>query len=190
MSFVSLILIAFAMSTDAFAVAVARGASLKNPRFSHAIRTGALFGFVEGLTPMLGWLIGIGAAGFIAQWDHWVAFGLLLVLGLKMIHEGLQKPDEDEDAEPKGQAFWMMLLTAVATSIDAMAMGLGFAFVDVNILEAALMIGCATLVMVTLGIMLGQRLGALIGKRAELLGGLVLIVVGSLILREHLLGLA
>ncbi|MED5523697.1 manganese efflux pump MntP family protein [Gallaecimonas pentaromativorans] len=191
MSFVSLLFIAFAMSTDAFAVAVARGATLKHPHFGRAFRTGVLFGSVEAISPLIGWLIGIGAASYIVKWDHWLAFGLLLALGLKMIHEGLQKPEEGEEADDKAKrSRVMMLLTAVATSIDAMAIGLGFAFIDVNIFEASLLIGLATLTMVTFGIMLGQRLGAMIGKRAELLGGLVLIVVGSVILREHLLGLA
>ncbi|WP_115718563.1 manganese efflux pump MntP [Gallaecimonas mangrovi] len=189
MSFISLLLIAFAMSTDAFAVAVARGAALKKPHFSRALKTGLLFGSVEGLSPLIGWAIGIGAATFVLQWDHWVTFGLLLLLGLKMIHEGLQAPDEEETpAASDRRSKIMMVLTAVATSIDAMAIGLSFAFIKVSIIEAALMIGCATFVMVTIGIMLGQRLGALIGKRAELLGGLVLIIVGSVILYEHLSG--
>ncbi|WKE67280.1 manganese efflux pump MntP family protein [Gallaecimonas kandeliae] len=188
MSLFSLILIAFAMSTDAFAVALARGAALRHPRFSHALKDGLLFGLVEGLTPLLGWLLGVGAAGYIAEWDHWLAFGLLSALGAKMIHEGLQAPDTD--VEPRRRAIWLLLVTAMATSVDALVVGLGFAFVKVDILVASLLIGLATTLMVTLGLLVGRQLGSWLGKKAEVAGGLVLIVVGSLILRQHLLGLA
>ena len=187
MTFFSLVLIAFAMSTDAFAAAVARGASLRQPHFPQALKTGLLFGVVEGCTPLLGWFIGSRTSHLLAQWDHWIAFFLLLGLGLKMIHEGLQAPDTPR---PARRGVLMTLLTAIATSLDALVVGLGFAFIQVNIVVAATLIGLATMLMVTLGILIGQRLGALLGKRAEILGGLVLIVVGAVILREHLAGLA
>lgn len=127
------------------------------------------------------------ASKWVAQWDHWIAFTLLLVLGARMIHEGCSDDDE-EDAEagaPK-QSVVMLALTAVATSIDAMAVGVGLAFIDVNILEASLLIGLATTTMVTIGVMVGRVLGHLIGKRAEIIGGVVLIGVGAAILYEHL----
>ncbi|TWI55032.1 putative Mn2+ efflux pump MntP [Pseudomonas duriflava] len=172
------------MSTDAFAAAVGKGASLHNPRLSEALRTGLIFGTVEAITPVIGWAAGLAAAPFVQQWDHWIAFVLLLILGLRMIRAGFGAPEEEAE-KPCRHSFWLLVITAIATSIDALAVGVGLAFINVNILTAALAIGLATMTMVTLGVMLGRAIGALIGKRAEILGGFVLIGVGSLILYEH-----
>ncbi|QNA89633.1 manganese efflux pump MntP [Massilia sp. Dwa41.01b] len=177
--------LALAMSTDAFAAAVGKGAALQRPQLREALRTGAIFGVIEGLTPLLGWALGQAAAPYVQAWDHWIAFVLLGLLGLRMIHEGLQAPETGED-KPSSHGFWRLALTGMATSIDALIVGAGLAFIDANILVVAAAIGCATFVMVTIGVMLGRGLGALVGKRAELVGGLVLIVIGSLILYEHL----
>ncbi|WP_044527742.1 manganese efflux pump MntP [Herbaspirillum sp. B65] len=187
MNFPALVLLALAMSTDAFAAAIGKGAAMQKPRFLQALRIGLLFGVIEAITPLIGWFAGSVASKWVAQWDHWIAFTLLLVLGARMIHEGCSDDDE-EDAEagaPK-QSVVMLALTAVATSIDAMAVGVGLAFIDVNILEASLLIGLATTTMVTIGVMVGRVLGHLIGKRAEIIGGVVLIGVGAAILYEHL----
>lgn len=186
MSFISLVLIALAMSTDAFAAAIGKGAAMQKPHFFQALRIGILFGVIEAITPAIGWLIGSFATKWISEWDHWVAFTLLFVLGSRMIWEGFKQDDSQTDTTSKNQSFWMLSLTAVATSIDAMAVGVGLAFVNVSIVEAALMIGLATTIMVTVGILLGRVLGSIIGKRAEIMGGVVLIVVGSTILYEHL----
>ncbi|ALU87740.1 hypothetical protein RB25_23305 [Herbaspirillum rubrisubalbicans] len=187
MNFPALVLLALAMSTDAFAAAIGKGAAMQKPRLLQALRIGLLFGVIEAITPLIGWFAGSVASKWVAQWDHWIAFTLLLVLGARMIHEGCSDDDE-EDAEagaPK-QSVVMLALTAVATSIDAMAVGVGLAFIDVNILEASLLIGLATTTMVTIGVMVGRVLGHLIGKRAEIIGGVVLIGVGAAILYEHL----
>ncbi|RUO79990.1 hypothetical protein CWI84_08505 [Idiomarina tyrosinivorans] len=187
MHIVSLLFIALAMSTDAFAVAVGKGAALKTPRLSLALRTGLLFGVVEGSTPVIGWLLGRGASHWVSEWDHWIAFALLVGLGLRMIKESFSE-DDDEDDKPRAAhaSLPILLLTAVATSIDALAVGIGLAFVDVNIALAALLIGCATFIMVTIGIMLGRYIGGWVGKRAELVGGLVLIVIGASVLYQHI----
>jgi putative Mn2+ efflux pump MntP len=121
----------------------------------------------------------------VSAWDHWIAFVLLLVLGLKMAHEGMSAPEEEE-SKPESHSFWLLAITGFATSIDAMAVGVGLAFIDANIWVIAPAIGMATFTMVTFGVMVGRGIGAVVGKRAEVLGGLVLIVVGSLILYEHL----
>ncbi len=184
MGFVSLILLALAMSTDAFAAAIARGAAMERPTWMLALRTGLLFGMIEAVTPAIGWAMGSVAAAWIEDWDHWIAFTLLLVLGLRMVHAGLKSAQERDDTV-SDQSLVAVVLTAIATSIDAMAVGVGLAFVDVNILQAALMIGIATFTMVTLGVMLGKALGSVIGRRAEALGGLVLVCVGAAILYEH-----
>ncbi|TBV12417.1 manganese efflux pump MntP [Stutzerimonas kirkiae] len=187
MSLVSLVFLAFAMSTDAFAAAIGKGSSLHKPRLTEALRTGLIFGVIEAITPLVGWLIGQAASRFVVEWDHWVAFTLLLLLGLHMIHVGLQ-PDSEGEEKPSRHSFWLLAVTAFATSIDALAVGFSLAFVEVNIFVAALAIGLATTLMVTIGTMLGRVLGAVIGKRAEILGGVVLILVGSTILYEHLAG--
>ncbi|MER1941947.1 manganese efflux pump MntP [Castellaniella sp. FW104-16D08] len=187
MSFTSLVFLALAMSTDAFAAAIGKGAVMQKPRLFQALRIGLLFGIIEAITPVIGWAIGSIAAAWIAEWDHWIAFILLLVLGGRMIWEGAKTEDEAANIEePKDQSFVTLALTAVATSIDAMAVGVGLAFIEVSIVEAALLIGLATTIMVTIGIMVGRYLGSVIGKKAEILGGLVLIGVGAMILYEHL----
>ncbi|MEN2675148.1 manganese efflux pump MntP [Herbaspirillum huttiense] len=188
MNFPALLLLALAMSTDAFAAAIGKGAAMQKPRFLQALRIGLLFGVIEAITPLIGWFAGSVATKWVSEWDHWIAFVLLLVLGARMIREGLSDDDEEEEANatPQKQSVVMLALTAVATSIDAMAVGVGLAFIDVNILEAALLIGLATTTMVTIGVMVGRVLGHLIGKRAEIIGGVVLIGVGAAILYEHL----
>lgn len=190
MNFPSLLVLAFAMSTDAFAAAIGKGAALGRPKFLQALRIGLLFGVIEAITPLIGWVAGSVATKWVAQWDHWIAFVLLLVLGLRMIREGMGQDDDEAEvnAAPKQQSLPMLALTAVATSIDAMAVGVGLAFVDVSILEASLLIGLATTMMVTIGVMVGRALGAIVGKRAEIIGGVVLIGVGVVILVEHLAG--
>ncbi|MEA3193762.1 MAG: manganese efflux pump family protein [Betaproteobacteria bacterium] len=176
------------MSADAFAAAVGKGAAMHKPRFPEALRAGVIFGTIEGLTPVIGWLLGLAAAKYVTAWDHWIAFTVLGLLGLHMIYAGL-KPESGggaPDDAKRGQGFWSLAATGFATSIDAMAVGVGLAFLDVNIGIVALVIGLTTLVMVTLGIMLGRILGSLAGKRAEIVGGFVLIAIGAAILYEHL----
>jgi manganese efflux pump family protein len=185
MNIVSTLLLAFAMSTDAFAAAVGKGATLHKPRIREALRTGLIFGVIEALTPLVGWALGRAAAPFVASWDHWIAFGLLGILGLRMIRAGLRTPEEG-DVKPSSHSFWLLALTGFATSIDAMAVGVGLAFIDVNILSTAATIGVATMVMVTLGVMVGRFLGVVVGQKAEIVGGVILVGIGGAILAEHL----
>lgn len=185
MNIISTALLALAMSTDAFAAAIGKGAALHNPKLSEALRTGLIFGLIEAITPLIGWAVGSIAANYVATWDHWIAFALLSVLGLYIIYEGFQAPDLLAD-KPSKHSFIILAITAFATSIDAMAVGVSLAFIDVNIITTAAAIGLATFMMVTIGVMLGRMLGLLVGKRAEILGGVVLISIGSYILYEHL----
>lgn len=182
----SIALLALAMSTDAFAAAVGKGSALQRPRWREALRTGAIFGVIEALTPVVGWALGLAAASYVEAWDHWIAFVLLAGLGLRMVFAGFVSTDEDAQEKPHRHGFWLLALTGFATSIDAMVVGVGLAFLNVNILPVAAAIGLTTFVMVTFGVMVGKVLGALAGKRAEMLGGLVLIGIGSIILVEHL----
>jgi putative Mn2+ efflux pump MntP len=182
----SVLAIAFAMSTDAFAAAIAKGAALQRPSWREALRTGAIFGVIEAITPLVGWLIGSAAAKYASEWDHWIAFTLLAGLGARMVWAGLRSNDSDVDERPATHSFWVLALTGLATSIDALAVGVGLAFVDVHIGWVAVAIGTATFVMVAFGLMLGRVLGAVAGKRAEILGGLLLIGIGTAIVFEHL----
>jgi len=185
MSFLSTIILALAMSTDAFAAAVGKGMALHRPRLSEAVRTGLIFGIIEGLTPLIGWGLGTIAADFMADWDHWIAFTLLLVLGLVMIRKGLSNGGEEITPVVR-HSFWLLAATGFATSVDAMAVGVSLAFIDNNILITSAAIGCATMLMVTLGVMVGRIIGMVAGRWAEILGGLALIGIGSGILYEHL----
>ncbi|EJD6542950.1 manganese efflux pump MntP [Klebsiella pneumoniae] len=182
------ILLAFGMSMDAFAASIGKGATLHKPKFSEAVRTGLIFGAIETLTPLVGWGLGMLASQFILEWNHWIAFILLVFLGGRMIVEGF-RGDRDEACEaPHRHGFWLLVTTAFATSLDAMAVGVGLAFLQVSIVTTALAIGCATFIMSTLGMMVGRFIGPLLGKRAEILGGIVLIGIGSEILWSHFAG--
>lgn len=176
------------MSTDAFAAAIGKGAAMGRPHLREALRVGLIFGVIEAITPLVGWLLGKAAAQYVEAWDHWIAFVLLLGLGIHMILNGISDDEPDEEDNSGARSFWMLALTGMATSIDAAAIGVGMAFLDVNIGVVATVIGLCTFVMVTLGVMLGRALGSLAGKRAEIAGGVILILVGASILYEHLQG--
>lgn len=183
MSWYSLIFIGLAMSADAFAAALGQGAAMDRPRLVDALRIGLVFGVIEGITPLLGGWLGLVAKGHVEAWDHWIALALLGGLGAHMIHTGLASTPDD--AVPPSAAWWRVPLTGLATSIDAFAVGVGLAFVDVPIGVAAAVIGACTFAMVTFGVLVGRALGAPAGKRAEVLGGLILIFVGVGIAVEH-----
>ncbi|GAB7522344.1 manganese efflux pump MntP [Paraburkholderia sp. 2C] len=181
---VATLFLAFAMSTDAFAAAIGKGATLHRPNLREALKTGVIFGVIEALTPLAGWFLGRAAADYVTAWDHWIAFALLAVLGARMVFNGLA--NKMETSRPASHSFWLLALTGFATSIDAMAVGAGLAFVEVDIYSTATAIGLATMLMVTIGVMLGRVIGRVAGKRAEIAGGIVLIGVGSTILADHL----
>lgn len=187
MSLVSNTVLAFSMSADAFAAAIGKGMGMKKPRFREAIRIGAIFGIVETITPLIGWVLGTAASGFVTEVDHWIAFVILGLIGGKMIHESLRQEEEIRQKKKKeSHRVGILVLTAVGTSIDALAVGVTLAFLSVNIWVTAIMIGMATFLMATLGIMTGHYLGLRAGRVAEGLGGLCLIMVGTAILVEHL----
>ena len=186
MNAASTVLLALAMSTDAFAAAVGKGIALERPHWPEALRTGLIFGVIEASTPVIGWLVGSAAAVYVTAWDHWIAFALLGLLGVRMIIAGLRADEAVETAKPARHSFWLLAATGLATSIDAMAVGVGLAFLDVDILPVAATIGLTTFLLVSVGVMLGRVLGAIAGRRAEVLGGLLLIGIGSAILFEHL----
>ena len=181
---IPIILLAFSMSADAFAAALGKGAVLDRPRFGEALRTGLIFGTIEAITPVIGWAMGRAASRYIAAFDHWVAFGLLVTIGGKMIWDSFQR-DENEE-KPQRHTFLVLALTALGTSIDALAVGVTLALIGANILVNALAIGTATFTMTTTGVMAGRLLGSRFGKYAEAGGGIILIVIGGQILAQHL----
>lgn len=171
------------MSTDAFAAAVGRGASHR-PSWWSAVRAGAVFGVIEAITPLIGWSLGLLAAGFVESVDHWIAFVLLAVVGGKMIWEA-SRPSELNPA-PMWSGPWALIAIAVGTSIDAAAVGVGLAFLGASIWVIALSIGLTTFVLTTVGMLIGRAVGARFGKIAELIGGVALIALGTTILLAHL----
>ena len=189
MNLLTTILLALGMSVDAFAAALARGAGSLHYTWRQTVKTALIFGIVETITPIIGWLVGSMAQKFIAEYDHWLAFGLLLALGLKMIWGALHDDDDEAAAADKNRTDTTLLLTvitAIATSIDSMVVGVGLAFLDANIWLTALAIGTSTTIMAAVGLRLGRLLGQKIGSRAEMAGGVVLIGIGTFILLEHL----
>lgn len=178
-------ILSLSMSTDAFAAAVGRGAA-NRPAVKDAIKAGLVFGVIEAITPLIGWGLGLVAAGFVAQIDHWIAFTLLLIIGGKMIWEGAKTHDAQEEAAPRRSGPWALIATAIGTSIDAAAVGVGLAFIGVNIWVIAASIGFTTFVLTTIGMLIGKAVGTRFGKSAEIVGGVALIGLGTAILLEHL----
>lgn len=187
MSFLELFLIGVGLSMDAFAVAICQGLCMKKLNWRYATIIALFFGGFQALMPFIGWLLGSQFAGYIQNIDHWVAFVLLALIGGNMVREALS-PEEEETACAVDQKldYKQLLLMAIATSIDALAVGVTFAFLEVSILPAISIIGCTTFVLSIVGVAVGNFFGARYKKRAELSGGIILILLGVKILLEHL----
>lgn len=179
--------LAFSMSADACAAAMARGASTR-PSLRNAVKSGLVFGSIEAVTPLLGWAVGLAASRYVAAVDHWVAFILLGIVGGKMALESLRRLGRAEELgqeTPNHAGLLTLILTAIATSIDAAAVGVTLALVNVNIVSVALAIGATTFTLATAGLLVGRAFGARFGPIIELVGGLGLIAIGTGILLEH-----
>ena len=185
--FIELFLIGVGLSMDAFAVSVCKGLAMKKVNKKQAVVIGLYFGGFQALMPFLGWLLGIRFQKYIVSVDHWIAFVLLVFIGGKMVVEAVREKGEKEIGEmdlPLNHK--EMLVLAVATSIDALAVGITFAFLDVPIAEAVIIIGCTTFVLSILGVVVGNYFGSRYKKKAEITGGIILILMGLKILLEHL----
>ena len=182
MGIIEVLLIAVGVSMDAFAVSIAKGMSARRVGWRHAILAGSWFGGFQALMPCIGYFLGLGFAAFIGQWDHWVAWLLLTLIGANMVKESFSK---DEDEVSVGWGFWHMLTLAVATSIDALAVGVSFAFLEMSIWMPIIIIGITTMMFSIAGVLLGKKAGERFKSKAELVGGLVLIAIGIKILWEH-----
>ena len=182
MSLLELFAIAVGLSMDAFAVSVCKGLSLRRYGPGRSLTAGIYFGGFQALMPLIGWALGVRFQQAIANVDHWIAFGLLTLIGINMLREARQEGDSLDEA--MGPA--AMLPLAVATSIDALAVGVTFAFLQVSILPAVSFIGATTFVLSALGVWVGSAFGARWRERAEQAGGIILILMGVKILAEHL----
>lgn len=183
MDILSLLLIAVGLSMDAFAVSVGKGLSVCRVRPHHALLAGAWFGAFQALMPIVGYLLARSFSAVVVSVDHWIAFALLVIIGLNMIREAVWGDEECGDSDFGARKMFVM---AVATSIDALAVGVSMAFIGVDILPAALTIGIVTFLFSVAGIYLGHSIGSKLGSKAGIVGGIVLIAIGIKILVEHL----
>lgn len=183
MGVIELLLMAVGLSMDAFAVSVCKGLAIKSVTAKQMVIVGLWFGGFQALMPVIGYFVGSAFKGAIEAIDHWIAFALLLLIGLGMVREAVKGDDKEADASLSPRK---MLPLALATSIDALAAGVSFAFLDVNIFLAALFIGVITFSLSMVGVKVGAVFGKKYQNRAELLGGVILILLGVKILVEHL----
>ncbi len=181
----SILFISLGLSTDCFAVALSGSISMRSVSSLQKLRTSLTFGFFQALMPILGWLAGRTVINLIVDYAHWIAFILLVLIGIRMIWESTrEKKDHKKIDITRG---FILLTLAVATSIDALAVGLTFAFLKVNIVLASSLIGIVAFMVTMLSFVIGRKTGELIGKRAEAIGGVILIIIGLRILLTHIL---
>ncbi len=183
---ITIILIALGLAMDAFAVSIANGMNTpSSQRRKAALLTAIFFGVFQMLMPVIGWLIGLSLQDIIMAVDHWIAFGLLVFIGVKMIYDGTKKETEQKTSNFK---LYTLLALAVATSIDALMVGLSFAFLQTEILMPILVIGIVTFGLSFVGVYFGCNLGKVLGNKIKIVGGIVLILIGLRFLLEHLFG--
>lgn len=185
MTFFELFLIGIGLSMDAFAVSICKGLSMQKIDKKYTLCIGLFFGGFQALMPLTGYLLGSRFSGYIERFDHWIAFVLLALIGFNMIKESREE-EEEEEKPYAGVNFKELLILAIATSIDALAVGVSFAFLGVHIAPAVTLIGCTTFVLTLVGVWVGNLFGSRYKSRAELTGGIILILIGVKILLEHL----
>jgi putative Mn2+ efflux pump MntP len=203
MSFVEILLIGIGLSMDAFSVSISKGLTTKKFSWKVALTCGLWFGFFQALMPVIGYFLGAQFEQFITSVDHWIAFGLLFLIGANMIREALSKKTENGERNPEGltdrkggktenlplstfRSQLQMFPLAIATSIDALAVGISFACIQVQLWSSVLIIGVTTFLFSVLGVKIGNVFGSRFEKGAGVLGGIILILIGLKILLEHL----
>ena len=182
MGVLELILIAVGLAMDAFAVSVCKGLSMSKMEWKKAVIIGLYFGGFQALMPLIGYVLGVGFEDKIKSLDHWIAFVLLVFIGMNMIKEAFEIKEESNDKID----FKTMIILGIATSIDALAVGVTFAFLNVNIMLAISLIGIITFIISMIGVKIGNVFGDKYETKAELAGGFILIFLGTKILLEHL----
>lgn len=185
MGLIKLIFIAIGLAMDAFTVAIAKGISLKKATEAQAAKVALFFGGFQALMPFLGWLFGLSFEKYIKAFDHWIALILLGAIGGKMLYESFKEDDneEKEDNDPLNSK--SLIILAIATSIDALAVGVTMAFLDVNIVLAVILIGVITFIISFSGVIIGNKVGEYLKNYAEIVGGIILILIGISIFLEH-----
>ena len=178
------LLIAVGLSMDAFAVSVVTGSVYRKLKVRHALRMALFFGGFQAVMPIIGFLAGLGLKGLISAYDHWIAFGLLIFVGGKMIYESLKIESAEKNLDPSN--LLVLLALSVATSIDALAVGISLSLLAASIVGAAAIIGLVTFGLSYIGILIGKRFGHFFESKIEILGGLILIAIGLKILIQHL----
>lgn len=187
MGFGELILLAVGLSMDAFAVSVCKGLSVKKAGVKESVICGGWFGGFQGLMPLIGFFLGTLFADAIQAFDHWIAFGLLAIIGINMLKEAFEKKCDCCDEKNADFSVKTMFIMAVATSIDALAVGISLAMAgNVNIYVAVVLIGVITFLLSGLGVKIGNLFGSRFEKKAQVAGGVILIALGIKILLEHL----
>jgi len=176
MGLLTILLISLSLSMDAFAVSVARGCPVKENRLNQALEIALFFGLFQAVMPIFGWVLGLTIRGQVAVVDHWVAFVLLSAVGIRMIYEGLKKKPANYNSG--SMKFSTLIILSIATSIDAFVVGVSFSVLNISILLPILLIGLIAFINSFIGFYLGSKIGQLFGKRAEVLGGIVLIAIG------------
>ena len=183
MGLIELIILSVGLAMDAFAVAICKGLGIKKVTLKKAGIVGAYFGVFQAVMPLIGYLVGFRFQDKIKAVDHWIAFILLVVIGINMVKESLSK--DEEKIEEADLGFKSMIMLSISTSIDALAVGITFAFLKVSIIPAVALIGIITLVISMSGVKIGNVFGDKFKSKAELLGGVILICIGLKILLEH-----
>ena len=183
MTFFELLLIAIGLSMDAFSVSICKGLTTKKFSWRMALVCGLWFGLFQALMPIIGYFLGAQFQEMIEVYDHWIAFGLLFLIGANMIREAVWGTEEEQDGS---LGFRTMILLAIATSIDALAVGVSFACIQVKLWSSVLIIGTITFLFSVLGVKIGNVFGSKYEKSAEITGGIILILIGLKILLDHL----
>jgi putative Mn2+ efflux pump MntP len=191
MDIFTLFAIIVALSMDAFSVSICKGLATKKFSFKTALLCGLWFGGFQALMPVIGYFLGAQFEHLITSFDHWIAFGLLLVIGVNMIREAMSEDESTDNEQSTGECscactgFKTMLMMAIATSIDALAVGVSFAFLSVDIWKSVAVIGVTTFLFSFVGVKIGNIFGSRYSKAAEITGGVILILLGIKILLEH-----
>jgi putative Mn2+ efflux pump MntP len=180
---ITTILVALSLAMDSFSVAITTGLSNEQVDVTAALKVGGLFGAVQAIMPVIGWFVGVSIIDYIAAFDHWVAFGLLCVIGCRMIYESVHAASWKLITSLR---MGVLLMLAVATSIDALAVGLSWSFLQIPILIPALTTGIITFSLSFIGVYVGKKFGQYVHNRIAVIGGLILIAIGVNILLEHL----
>ena len=184
MDIVTIVGIAFGLAMDAFSVSISSGITIGRPSVGNALKISTFFGSFQTFMPLVGWTAGLGLLYLISGIDHWIAFGLLCLIGFKMIYESIRK-DSDRKANPLNS--YVLLMLSIVTSIDALAVGVGLAFLDLaNIMFSVVVIGVVTFSLSFSGVFVGRRLSHFLDNRIRFVGGLILILIGTKILVEHI----